>query len=243
MSKVHSDQTKTQEDFIKEVNKLWNGQYVVLGEYENSQMKIEMKHQCGFTYKVTPANFLKGRQCPKCVKRVKTKDTEYYKKELREMVDNEYTLLSEYKASRVKVKLKHNVCGFEYLTTPNDFQQGKRCPKCRESKGEKKIRTLLEEHKIKFIPQYEFDDLIGIGGRTLKFDFAILKDNDNKILIEYDGEFHFEGKARLQKDSDFKTQQIHDEMKNQYCKENNIELIRIPYWKYDNIEEILKDAI
>ena len=32
-------------------------------------------------------------------------------------------------------------------------------------------------------------------------------------------------------------------MKNDYCKKNNIKLIRIPYWQFDEIEEILKDVI
>nr|DAV62701.1 MAG TPA: hypothetical protein [Caudoviricetes sp.] len=35
--------------------------------------------------------------------------------------------------------------------------------------------------------------------------------------------------------------QKHDEIKNQYCKDNNIFLIRIPYWDNDDIEYILFD--
>ena len=30
-----------------------------------------------------------------------------------------------------------------------------------------------------------------------------------------------------------------DNIKNNYCRENNIKLLRIPYWDYDNIENIL----
>ena len=29
-------------------------------------------------------------------------------------------------------------------------------------------------------------------------------------------------------------------MKNKYAMDNDIQLIRIPYWEFDNIEEILK---
>ena len=32
---------------------------------------------------------------------------------------------------------------------------------------------------------------------------------------------------------------VKDTIKTIYCKENNIKLIRIPYWDFDNIEEIL----
>ena len=31
----------------------------------------------------------------------------------------------------------------------------------------------------------------------------------------------------------------HDAIKTQYCNDNNIKLIRIPYWEYDNIEKII----
>ena len=34
-------------------------------------------------------------------------------------------------------------------------------------------------------------------------------------------------------------QQKRDEIKTKYCIDKNIPLIRIPYWEYDNIENIL----
>ncbi|MCB2315620.1 hypothetical protein [Clostridium tagluense] len=40
-----------------------------------------------------------------------------------------------------------------------------------------------------------------------------------------------------------KQQQLHDKIKNNYCKDNNINLIRIPYWEKNNIEQILKSAL
>ena len=41
----------------------------------------------------------------------------------------------------------------------------------------------------------------------------------------------------------FKEGQIRDQIKNKYCKDNNITLIRIPYWDFDNIENILKEHL
>ena len=37
--------------------------------------------------------------------------------------------------------------------------------------------------------------------------------------------------------------QRRDNIKNKYCEENNIKMIRIPYWDYKNIEEILTKQI
>ena len=41
----------------------------------------------------------------------------------------------------------------------------------------------------------------------------------------------------------FKGQKIRDEIKNKYCKQNNINLLRIPYWEFDNIENIICQEI
>ena len=67
------------------------------------------------------------------------------------------------------------------------------------------------------------------------------------ILIEYDGQQHFKpvsfGNDEEKAISEFKQRQINDDIKTQYCKSNDIELIRIPYWEYENIEEILKQKL
>lgn len=71
----------------------------------------------------------------------------------------------------------------------------------------------------------------------LRFDFAILDSNDDVAkLIEYDGEFHYKEYYESQT---FESLQIHDE-RNQYCKDNNIPLLRIPYWEFENIKWILE---
>jgi len=67
------------------------------------------------------------------------------------------------------------------------------------------------------------------------------------MLIEYDGEFHYKP-ARYSKDKNkmlvkLKYQQENDNIKNIYCKNNNIPLLRIPYWEFKNIETILEEEI
>lgn len=113
------------------------------------------------------------------------------------------------------------------------------CPYCKFSKGEKEINKILDANNIHFLTQYSFNDLLGIGGNLLKFDVAIFDDKEKiklKMLIEYDGIFHYE---KQYDDDGYETIQIHDKRKNDYCNLNNIKLLRIPYWDFDNIEEIL----
>lgn len=69
------------------------------------------------------------------------------------------------------------------------------------------------------------------------FDFIIMKENNIIALIEYDGEQHYRPVEYFGGENKFKIQQIRDERKDIYCKENNILLIRIPYYDYDKIND------
>ena len=59
------------------------------------------------------------------------------------------------------------------------------------------------------------------------------------LCIEYDGRQHFEPVEFFGGKEQFKIQKINDKLKDTYCRNNNIDLLRIPYWEFDNIDEIL----
>jgi len=151
--------------------------------------------------------------------------------------------LGEYQGAQKQTLIKHKICGHEWLITPDNFLRGRRCPVCAKSKGEQAIKYWLEENNIGFISEYDkFIDLLSDKGNPLRFDFIVFKDKGKlkiKMLIEYDGIQHYKWQKGWQTKESFKTLQYHDELKNQYCKNNNIKLLRIPYWDYENIEEIL----
>jgi len=118
-----------------------------------------------------------------------------------------------------------------------------RCPECNYSKGEERIDELLTKYNILHDSQYKFDNLKGIGGRLLKFDIPVFWDIEKtklRMLIEYDGEFHFRWVKGLVIKKEYERMLQHDIKKNLYCAENNIQLIRIPYWEFNNIEKYLK---
>jgi len=152
---------------------------------------------------------------------------------------NEYT-----KNSNIKVWWKCKECDHEWQSTianRNNLKRG--CPKCNESHGEKRVRIKLELDNLPYDVQHTFDDLRGIGGGLLKFDAVVFWDIEKtklRLLIEYDGIFHYE---KQYDDDGYETLQIHDKLKDVHCTKNNIILIRIPYWEYDNIEEILDSKI
>lgn len=120
-------------------------------------------------------------------------------------------------------------CGGLFYELPAKINNGHTtsCGCKRQSFGEYYIKTLLENMKIKFTPQYTFDDCRYIY--VLHFDFAIFNDDKLIGLIEYDGRQHFEPVDVFGGHLGFKETQKRDEIKNNYCKTNNIPLLRIPY--------------
>ena len=109
---------------------------------------------------------------------------------------------------------------------------------CLISYGEEKIRTMLNEYQILFETQKAYDTCRFSNGRLAHFDFLI----EDSYLIEYDGEQHYFGWSY--DIEDLKIQQQRDAYKNQWCKDNNIPLIRIPYTKLDTlcIEDLLLET-
>lgn len=209
-------------------------------EYKGNRHKIDIECDLGHTYKTTFTTFKTGSRCPTCFGTHK-KTTKQFKSEVYELVGNEYDVIGEYKTNKTKIKMKHNKCKYEWLVTPASFLcGGRRCPQCNESKGEQRIREQLQTMKMIYMQEYAFEDLLSDKNVPLRFDFAIF-DNRNKIkfLIEYDGEQHFEHIKGMMTKEKYKALQIHDKRKNQYCKDNNIPLIRIPHWQFDKIEDIL----
>ena len=104
---------------------------------------------------------------------------------------------------------------------------------CLSSKGEEEIAKILTDNQIQFITQYRFDDFVAeYNNIPYRFDFAIFINNQLSYIIEFDGEQHFyyqeSGSSWNTKESHERTVEL-DIKKNNYCKEHNIPLIRIPY--------------
>lgn len=107
------------------------------------------------------------------------------------------------------------------------------CGYCHMSRGEEKIKETLIELKINFLQQYSFNDL---KNNKLKFDFAIFNNQKELLcLIEYQGQQHYESIKYYGGEEKFTQQQANDESKRQYCKNNKIKLIEIPYWNFNII--------
>lgn len=244
---------KKEIDIIKEeLREIIGEEYIIVGEYINYKTSVKVIHNipsCMHEWDAIPQALIsqinkKGQYCPNCAGNIKS-NTQQYIQEVKKEVGTEYIVLGEYINIDTPVLMKHNLisCGFEWSTTPYVFlRRGSRCPRCRESKGEKRITKYLQEQLIKFTAQYSFDECR--YDRKLYFDFVVFNDNNEiRCLIEYDGLQHFEAVDNWGGEDALKLIKIRDGVKNDFCRKNMIPLIRIPYWDYDDIESILEDKL
>ena len=125
------------------------------------------------------------------------------------------------------------------ITRGSDLRSGKTIScGCVNSKGEEKIAKILMEHHIPFEKEKTFDTCRYQNTNAYaRFDFFV----DNKYIIEYDGIQHFQPTFNTFNEENFHNTINHDEFKNQWCKENNIPIIRIKYTQLDtlNIKDLL----
>lgn len=228
------------EEIDKRIHELTRDKYVRIGEYIDSSTKILIKHNlCQNTYEVRWNSFQQGARCPKCFG-VKKLSNEEIDKVMFELVGGEYIRISRYLNATTKISIKHNVCGYIYDVKWNDFHQGSRCPKCNESKGEKKISDILNSLGIKYTSQKRFPECK--YKNTLSFDFYV-SNKKSKLLIEFDGKQHFESVDIFGGDNGLRVTQLRDKIKNDFAKEKDIPLLRIPYTEQDNIESILTNKL
>lgn len=124
-----------------------------------------------------------------------------------------------------------------FFTTPDIHTNSMSgCPKCVSTSGEKKIQSILDAFNINHTFQY----MVKIDSRRYYFDFFVSTHN---IMIEFDGKQHFEPIEFFGGSKSFALTQERDQRKNRYCRDHNIELVRIPYYDFDNIEAILESKL
>lgn len=231
---------RTTEQFIKEAKEIHNNFYdYSLVDYKNKELKVKIICPIHGEFEQIAGNHLRGAGCMKCRDLKHSKkiisDKETFIKKANKIHNNFYDYsLVNYINSRIKVKIicpKHGV----FEQTPKAHLQNEGCPKCNSSKGEREIRNYLKSKNIIFEEQKKFEDL-----NKLSYDFYL---PEEKLLIEYNGEQHYETIKHFGGGERFVRQQQNDLLKSEYAKNNNLKLLTIPYWDYKIIEEILEENI
>lgn len=224
----------------------YNGYELLSSEDEIINNTTYIRYRCPMhgEQRMRVSNFLSGRKCPDCnvANRIGL-----YRLDSKTVALNISkfggTLLNpeDYIGNSIKnLRVICPECKKEFITSYRNFVQhnGQVCSECSngESLGEKKIRHYLEDNNISFKQHYWFSDCR--DKNPLPFDFYIV---DYNMIIEFDGRQHFDNPGTFFTHS-VKSTKKHDEIKNKYCKNKGINIIRIPYWDYLKIDKILEET-
>lgn len=241
--KSRRSRCKTDKEFRDEMF-LKNPNIEILSEYTGAHDKVKCRCKIDGTIWETAPTTLLGTSigCPTCVSKYSSERQALSNEEFVERLKNKnpnLEPLEEYINGHTKIKVRCKVHDYTWLVMPSKIlSKSNGCPKCQASKNEIKISKVLDDMGIKYESQKKFSDCK--DKKSLPFDFYVPSYN---TLIEYDGEHHFYPVPRKPNDETvndrLETTQRHDKIKTQYCKDNNICLLRIPYWEQDNIENIL----
>lgn len=218
--------------------------YILLSkEYINNRTKLLLTCPIGHEFKMSFGSFKdKNQRCPICMNKLRIDKHRLSYEEVKEYIESfGYKLLSKEYINYTSKLLIECPNEHKYKARFNNFKQGSRCPICNISKGEQRIMNWLNKNNIKYVyNESYFKDLSTERGNPLRPDFII---EDYKIWIEYDGEVHYHIGYFNCTLLELMNRKYRDNIKNKYAKENGWKMIRIPYWEFDNIEEILEREI
>ena len=89
--------------------------------------------------------------------------------------------------------------------------------------------------------------MLVIAVLTCRFDFRI-ELYGKMMYLEYDGEQHYKpkcfgGMSKEKAQEAFIKTQKHDQIKNKHCEDNDIPLLRIPFFRFEETYDLVTDFI
>lgn len=202
------------------------------------KLKLHCKN-CGYDFERFTQHFIESpHMCPKCHPKMikQTITLEEAQRRINNVYGENYLTILEYKGNNTKVDIKCEKCSNIFQSVPVSLwrQRLRGCPYCEKTKslGECRIERYLRLNKIQFRTQERF--LQCKDKLCLPFDFYLPQLN---TCIEFQGEQHYDKTNLLWSEELIN----HDNIKKQFCKEQGINLIEIPYYDIDNLDKYLKE--
>ncbi len=206
--------------------------------YKNAITKFKVKCKKHGEFYMCPKN-LSG--CKKCANEELSHSTKEFIEKSNIIFNNKYdyskTNYINNKSKVIIICSKHGV----FEQRPDDHLNGHGCKFCKISLGEELISNILKSKNIGYVREHKFKECKNI--RELPFDFYIESHN---LCIEYHGKQHYEpinffGGIKTLNKTIFR-----DNIKINFCKDNNIKLLIIKYDSSsikESIETILNEPL
>ena len=205
----------------------------LFNEYNHCEDKLICKDKSGYIGELAYNNLISGYKF-----QIFSINNPYTIKNIKTYIQNNNLsckVVSEEWLSSVDLLDFQCECGKFFQSTWKDFS-GQNKTRCTECANNKSIYALqfekwTNENNIKYKREYRISDCKYKS--VLPFDYSIMI-KDKLFLCEIDGQHHYKPIMCWAGEDGYKEQIIKDNIKNQYCKDNNIPLLRIPYWEFDN---------
>ena len=244
----YNDLATTNPGLVKEWHPIKNGDLKPIDVVAGSNKKVWWCCSEGHEWKVGISHRNRGHNCPVCSNKKVLKG-------FNDLATTHPELVKEWHPTKngnlkpIDVIAGSNkkvwwCCseGHEWQASLNKRAYSNRgCPICNESHLEKLTRNVLSKYGYNFTEQVKFDSLIGLGGNLLSFDFVINNLDGSFILVECQGEQHYRPVDYFGGKRQYKKQLEHDRLKQEFCEQNHILLIEIPYcYDEEDIDAIFR---
>jgi len=213
------------------------GCILISPEYKSNRIPLDYICKCGEISKISYSHFLDGTQCKRCGLDALRAIFQYsYDQVQQYFKDNGCSLLTTEYINNKQPLEYICVCKNKSVVRFDSFIQGHRCG-CIKSKGEINVIHTLVKLKLDFKRQQTYPDCVNV--KCLRFDFYVY----HGFMIEFDGIQHFKSIRIFGGDTKYIIRVQNDHIKNKYCLDNNLPLLRISYMEFDSIDKIINDYI
>lgn len=244
--------TLTTDQFISKAQEVHNNIYdYSLVDYNDAQSDVTIICKLHGEFKQRPTNHIHNQAgCPKCAdisgsdKRKTTRD-KFIEKAIKTHSDRyDYSNIPRLFKMSDEIEMSCKEHG-TFKRKPDDhIHSSIGCPTCSklmtQSKGELAVSTILTKANIPFIREHRFNDCRG-KRNPLRYDFYL---PDHNLVIEYDGNQHHNYVPYLHRTYDSYLEGIRlDKIKDDYCKNNNIRMVRISNTKVFEIDQVISEIL
>ena len=244
--RTHNSNKETRESFIKNAKKKFGDRYDYnLVEYKGCYEPVKIICKKHGVFEMAPTYHLIGHNCPKCVSEemsnLRRSTTEDFIKSAKKIHKDTYDYSKvQYVERNIPVAIICKNHGLFYQT-PNTHLSGSGCPFCKQTKGESAIENYLKEKGIKYVKEYQIPNTsLFCDRKYLLVDFYL---PDYNLFIEYNGQQHYFPVDIFGGEEVYNMQVERDISLRQYCSENKIILLEIPYTKKKEIDKILNKIL
>ena len=254
------------ERWYKRIKDEWGDQFdftQAYEDYKDTESLVTVKcNECGTVFKIEAGNlYAQKYPCPTCLEkhfhkmRYTTADFINLAEKVHGKGEYDYSKV-DYKGIDVPVLIidpKRN--NEEFWQRPRTHLQGKGNPNRRQSEGEVLVSRWLRENSIEFSSEVTVRNIEGRKGAEslVRIDFCLVY-NEKTYWIEYNGEQHYKFKRDIligrrktpeEQLEHFNQQVSRDKNVKNYCQQNSIIFIEIPYTydSYNKISEVLSKII